>query len=281
MVKSFRRGWDIAAACWTMLKHYPKLAALPALSVLALLAVLALFAVTAGLTGFHHPRHFFAGDGAAGSYAVLFALYFASSFAMIYFNAALVFCALQAFGGQEPSLRQGLAAATERWRQIFLWTLLACTVGLLLQALTEFLKDKLGFLGGIAGFLGETAWSAATYFIVPIVIADGVGPVEAIKRSMAILREKWGTAVVGEGGLGAFAFLATAPAIVLAIFFASLGPAGIPLIAIAVLYVIAAALAFATLGTLFRTAVYIYATEGEAPAEIGSALIRDSFRNGR
>jgi Family of unknown function (DUF6159) len=283
MFRSISRGWDIAAACWTVLKRYPKLAILPAFSAAALLAVLALFAITAGITGFHPPRHFAAGadHGAGGAYALLFALYFACSFAMIYFNAALVFCALQVFAGHEPSLRQGLATAAGRWPQILMWTLVATTVGILLQALTDYLRDRLGFLGGIAGFLGETAWSAATYFAVPVLVADGAGPVEAIKRSSAILREKWGTAVAGESGLGITAFVLTVPAILLAVFFASLGLVGIPLAAIAVLYLVAAALAFATLGTLFRTAVYVYATTGRAPVAIREDLIRDSFRNKR
>lgn len=37
----------------------------------------------------------------------------------------------------------------------------------------------------------------------------------------------------------------------------------------------------ATPGTLFRTAVYVYATTGQAPAAIREDPIRGSFRNKR
>jgi hypothetical protein len=282
MLKSFSRGFDIAAGCWTILKRHPKLMALPALSALAFLALVALFAVTAGITGVHHQHRLMlpgADHGAAGSYAIFFVLYLICVFAIMFFNAALVFCAMQAFAGQEPSIKQGLATAHGRLPQIFLWALVAATIGLLLQALRDFLEDKFGFLAGLTGILGETAWSAATYFVIPVLVVDGVGPVDAVKRSSAILREKWGTAVAGESGIGIVAVVLTLPALLLAGFFMAQGALGLPLAAIAVIYFLAASLAFATLGTLFRTAIYVYATTGQAPGLIREDLIRGAFRD--
>ena len=48
----------------------------------------------------------------------------------IFFNAALVRCALDCFSGREPSISVGLTAAASRLPQILGWTLLAVTVGL-------------------------------------------------------------------------------------------------------------------------------------------------------
>ena len=72
------------------------------------------------------------------------------------------------------------------------------------------LRDRLGFIGSLLGGLLEVAWAAITYFVVPVLVVDGVGPIEAIKRSSAILKRTWGEAVAGEGGLGIIALPADA-----------------------------------------------------------------------
>lgn len=64
-------------------------------------------------------------------YVALF--YFATSFTAIFFNAALVSCAWDAFAGRTPTVRGGRAAALRRLPQIFAWALVAATVGLVLN----------------------------------------------------------------------------------------------------------------------------------------------------
>jgi hypothetical protein len=279
MFKSLSRGFDIAMASWSVLKRYPKLAVLPAVSALAFIVLFALLA-GAGLMLDGHPAgllHPQSADGKATLYALFFACYFVFFFIGIFFNAALVFCTLQAFAGHEPSLKQGLATAAGRWPQILMWTLVASTVGLLLQALKELLEEKLGFLGGMLGLVGEAAWSGITYFVVPVLVVDGVGPVEAIRRSSAILREKWGEAVTGEGGIAIASVVLIVPAVLLAAIFVGLG---VPVLVLApmILYIPAVGLLVMTLGTIFRTGVYVYATTGQAPASFGENLIQGSFR---
>jgi hypothetical protein len=280
MFKSFRRGWDITKASWALLKRYPKLIVLPALSAMAFIALLALLVLVAAAPETHRLARFVADaqNGKAAVYAVLFAGYFVCVFVGIFFNAALVFCALQGFAGQEPSLNKGIATAAARLPQIFMWALAASTVGLLLQALKDFLEDKLGFLGSLLGWAGTTGWSAVTYFVVPVLVADGTGPVEAVKRSSAILRQKWGEAVGGDGGLGIIYVVLALPAALLIFLFASHGVAIIPVLLIAGLYIVILAMVFVTLSTLFRTGVYIYATTGQAPVFIREDLIQSTFR---
>jgi hypothetical protein len=279
MFASIGRGLNIAMASWTVLKRYPKLAVLPAVSGSAFIVLFALLAgagfMLDGQPASHlHPQ---SADGKAALYALVFACYFVFFFIGIFFNAALVFCTLQAFGGHEPSLKQGLATAAGRWPQILMWALVASTVGLLLQALKELLEEKLGFLGGLFGLVGEAAWSGITYFVVPVLVVDGVGPVEAIRRSSAILREKWGEAVTGEGGMAIVSILLLVPAFLLTAIFVALGVPFLmfPLI---IVYLPAVLLLGMTLGTIFRTGVYVYATTGQAPATFSEDLIQGSFR---
>jgi hypothetical protein len=288
MFERIGRGWGIAKASWAVVKLHPKLLLLPIFSGIAFIALLAAIglSVFAGAKS-DYIRHLMdnmqSGDPVV--YALLFAFYFACTFIIVFFNAALIFCAMQSFAGKEPSLRAGLATAAGRLPQILAWTFVAATVGLILNALQSFLKDKLGFLGALLGGLAEVAWAVVTYFVVPVVVVDGVGPIEAVKRSSAILRRTWGEAAGGEGGLGLISVLFFLPVVLL---FGVLGTAGIgvwashpvaiALIAIVAVYVLALVVVFTALGTIFRTGTYIYATTGQAPSNMDPMLLQGAFR---
>jgi hypothetical protein len=288
MLKRIGRGWGIAKASWAVVKLHPKLLLFPIFSGLAFVALLAAI----GLSVFAGSKNQAVRQLVEGLqpdqpilYVLLFAFYFACTFIIIFFNAALIFCALQSFAGKEPSLRAGLATAAGRLPQILAWTFVAATVGLLLNALQSFLKDRLGFLGALIGGIAETAWAVVTYFVVPVVVVDGVGPIEAVRRSSAILKRTWGEAVGGEGGLGLISFFFFLPVVLL---FGLLGSAGIgvwasPPVAIALIaavgvYLLALVVVFTALGTIFRTGAYIYATTGQAPSAMDPALLQGAFR---
>ena len=281
------RGWGIAKASWAVIKLHPKLLLLPVFSGIAFVALMAAIglSVFAGSKS-DYVRHLMETQQPDPIvYVALFAFYFACTFIIVFFNAALIFCALQSFAGKEPSLRAGLATAAGRLPQILAWTFVAATVGLILNALQSFLKDKLGFIGALLGGLAETAWAVVTYFVVPVVVVDGVGPIEAVKRSSAILRRTWGEAIGGEGGLGLISFLFILPVVLLVGLLGTAGvgvwaspPAAVALIAIIAVYLLALVIVFTALGTIFRTGTYVYATTGQAPSSMDPTLLQAAFR---
>ena len=287
MFERIGRGWEIAKASWAVVKLHPKLLLLPVFSGIAFVALMAAIglSVFAGSKS-DYVRHLMETQQPDPIvYMALFAFYFACTFIIVFFNAALIFCALQSFAGKEPSLRAGLATAAGRLPQILAWTFVAATIGLILNALQSFLKDKLGFIGALLGGLAETAWAVVTYFVVPVVVVDGVGPIEAVKRSSAILRRTWGEAIGGEGGLGLISFLFILPVVLLVGLLGTAGvgvwaspPAAIALIAIIAVYLLALVIVFTALGTIFRTGTYIYATTGQAPSNMDPALLQAAFR---
>ena len=291
MFERIRRGWGIAKASWAVLKLHPKLLVLPVLSGIAFLLLIGSIAVSV-FAGAHSQRllQFFkfldqVNFDEPVIYALLFAFYFVASLIVIFFNAALVFCALEAFAGRRPSLRAGLGAATRRLPQILGWALVAATVGLILNIVQSVLKDRLGFLGSLLGGLLEVAWAVVTYFVVPVLVVDGVGPIEAVKRSSAILKRTWGESVGGGGGLGIISFLLLLPAFLVIGLIAAAGRGtgadGATFFAIAAvvgLYIVALSVVFAALGTIFRTGAYIYATTGQAPSAMDPALLQGAFR---
>ena len=94
---------------------------------------------------------------------------------------------MQAFAGKEPSLGAEMCTAAGRLPQILGWTLVAATVGVLLNVLQNTLRHRLGFLGAmLGGFIGF-GWTLAAFFVVPVVVVDGLGPIAAVKRSAEIL----------------------------------------------------------------------------------------------
>jgi hypothetical protein len=280
MFERIRRGWSIAEDSWAVLKRHPRLQLFPVFSGVALAAVIGALGFAARSTYARqvadNPQ---ADDPMVYVFLYVFAL--ACTFVIIFFEGALICCVLQCFAGKDPSVRTGLAFAIGRLPQILAWTFIETTVGVILTALHSFLRNKLGVLGDLLEGLVEFAWDVATYFVMPVLVVEGVGPIEAIKRSSSIMRRTWGEAITGEGGLGIISFVLLLPvAVPVAAVWLTVGlnSATIwPLAAIIVPYVLVLAVVFAALGTIFRAGLYVYATTGEAPREMDPDLLQMAF----
>jgi serine/threonine protein kinase len=117
-----------------------------------------------------------------------FAFYLATSFVIVFFNTALISCALIRFDGGNPTLGDGLSAAVARLPQILGWALLSATVGTILKQVEERVPLVGKFVIGLVGM----AWAILTFMVVPILAAEGLGPIAAVKRSTSLLRKTWG-----------------------------------------------------------------------------------------
>jgi hypothetical protein len=281
MFEWFSRGWQMARSSWAVLKSHPSLAMFPVLSGLALIAVTALLSV---------PLIFGAAVGATMhmsdqamttyGYVALFVWYFVCTFVIVFCNAALISSALRAFSGEPASVGFGIAAAGRRSPQILGWSFVAATVGVLLRGLQSLATDKLGFVGDLAASIAQGLWGVATYFAVPVVVVEGVGPINAVKRSSSILRRTWGESLAGSSGLGFVHFLFLLPFFgLLALIFTGTGGDALrwTWAAILAVYALAVTAIFAALNTIFRAAVYNYATAGVAPVQMDSALLQSTF----
>jgi hypothetical protein len=269
MFERLSASFALASSSWRVLRTDKKLIIFPLLSGASCLMVLAAFA----MPFLARPQWAQSvidavdanGQPPAWVYPVLFAYYFCNYFVIIFFNAALVSCALIRFSGETPTLGDGLAAAGRRLPQILAWALVSATVGLVLK-LIENANERVGqFISAILG----TAWTVMTYFVVPVLVVEQVGPFAAIGRSLSILRRTWGEALVGRLGLGLFMFLLSLPGILLlvaGIFVANtMLAAGIGLAAVGLLYLLLAAAAGSALQGIFVGALYEYAARGQVP----------------
>ncbi|GAB3688419.1 DUF6159 family protein [Salinarchaeum chitinilyticum] len=252
-----KTGWNLAKDSMHVLRQEPSLAVFPLLSgIFGLVFMAALFGgsyVTMGL------------EQGPITYALLFVLYFGSTFIAAFFNAALVYNAREVFHGHDPTLEEGLRAAWSHRRPLAIWALAAATVGVILRMI----EGNDNPLAQIAAMLFSVAWGILTYFIVPVIVFEDVGPAEMFKRSGETFKSTWGETAGAGFGVGivtavfAIVGLALALGIVLVLGAGTIGIVGGIVVGAAVL--LAAYLFGSALGYVARTALYVYATEGEQP----------------
>jgi hypothetical protein len=211
-------------------------------------------------------------------FIVMFAFYLVNYFVIIFFNSALIACAIIRFKGGNPNLADGFSAATERLPQIFGWALVAATVGLILRTI-ESRSEKVGQF--VVSLLGM-AWSAVTYFVVPVIVVEKAGPITAAKRSFEILKRTWGEAVFARFGIGFIVFLGMMlgiiPMVLGGMALASgLAPVGGVLIVVGIVVMLLVSLISSALSSIIIGALYLYAAEGTVPQQFDSDLFQRAF----
>jgi hypothetical protein len=146
------------------------------------------------------------------------------------------------------------------------------------------ISERAGIIGKIVIGLIGFVWTVATYFVVPVLVVDGVGPIEAVKRSAATIRKTWGESLVTNIGLGAMSFIgfmiATLPVIaggVLTAATQSPWPVAVGG-AVTLMLWIALALVTSTLKMILVAALYRFAATGQVPSGFDGELLGRVFR---
>ena len=292
-VGRIRRGWELTKSSWLVLKLDKELVGLTALNMLVGFVVLVLFgAVAVAYFAGHHTGGFnLTGQNFAfqtdqvpvwlsGIFWVSF--YFAMTFMANIFGGALIFGATQRFNGGDPTIRSSLKGATSKLRPLALFSLMMSTVGLLFQALEE----RVPFAGQIAIWLMNAAWSVANVFAIPVIVLSDrqVGPLEATKESVKIIRQVWGESIVADigistiGALSMFVYILFSGVLFSGIALFSQSPSvyiGFALLAFVGL--IGLAMIFTTLTSIVKAALYHYATTGKAPKLFNQELLQASM----
>jgi hypothetical protein len=282
MFDRITNGFDLARSSWSVLVKDKHLILFPIISGFLFLIVVASFAIPLGVmvdwtqVQQHMRQH--NNKPPIWVYPVTFAFYFCCYFVMTFCNSALVSCALLRFNGRDPSLGDGFRAAMARLPQIFVWALVSASVGMILKAI-ENAHEKIGYF--ISSILG-TAWSVMTFFVVPVLVVEKVGPFAAVGRSMSILSKTWGEALVGRCGLGLFLFLLAIPVFLL--FAGALVMLGTGKLAIGIALLVAVGIALllysavsSALNTILLAALYQYASEDRVPSGFDKSTFESAF----
>ncbi|MBP8098764.1 MAG: hypothetical protein KAY03_05560 [Arenimonas sp.] len=273
MFEKFSRSWSLVKASAEVLRADKELLLFPILSGIAALLVVATFVVP-----MFALRLFEGGVGVAGTiWGFLF--YLCLYFITFFFNAALVSAAIMRLEGGNPTVMDGFNAARERIVPILGYAAIAATVGMLLQALKN--KEN-NFLVRIIGSGLGVAWTLSTFLVVPVLVQRNVGPIDAIRQSVELLKSTWGENAIGNVGLGAvfglIMFGAIALGMLLVIAASSIsGALAVTIGVLAVIAVIALGMVQSALSGIYSAALYRYATAGEAPAAFGSSGLQNAF----
>ncbi|MCC7076485.1 MAG: hypothetical protein IT198_05110 [Acidimicrobiia bacterium] len=270
---------------WSVLRQDKKLMLFPVMSSLASLAVLVSFAVPIWLAIGSGSTHSTVTSTASGAgypvwvYPLAVAFYFVTAFVTIYFNAGLVGAAMIRLRGGNPTLGDGFHVANSHLGKILGWAAVTATVGIVLR----FIQERAGILGTIVAGIGGIAWQLVTYFVVPVLLFEDLGPFGAVKRSARIFKDRWGEQVAGNYGIGLAAVvfgLIAVPFFVAGAWLVGVGmaPVGALLLGVAVAYVICLGILTSALQGVYNTALYRFATDGEGSGVFSADELAHTFR---
>lgn len=285
-----QRGKALTAQSWDVLKSDSSLLLFPVLSTISGIVAMGVILVpTLGLRGLQrvadnqHPMLYLIDTHDPIHYIAVFGSLYVATFIAVFFNVALAACAVRSMRGEDTSVSEGLSAAFGRLGPILGWTLVTTTLGLILRVLEE----RVPLAGKIGVWIAGAAWAIATFFVVPVLALEGSGPLDALKRSAAVVKARW-----GEGATGAVIISAVSNFAVMAIVFVGmagyflLAKANQPLVGALIIAIAAAAflavmVVSSALNQIFRVAVYQYAANGTAPGGFDGRELEAAFNRRR
>jgi hypothetical protein len=255
-MKRIRRGWALTKKSWALLNSHRELVRFP---LYGGIATIVLGLVFLGPGAFALDQHTYG----VGVPLIVIGIYVLSVVG-IYFSVGLAACADRIFRGESATVGDGMAVANSRFGAICGWAALSTAIGLVVGLL----ESQGGTLGEIAGRLVGAAWSLVTFLSVPVIAIEGTGPLDTLRRSASLFRERWGQQITGNLAIGGAVFLlGVLPALALIVvgfvIWPSTGVGGGALVVIGALILCVALLISKALSGIFGVALYRYALDGE------------------
>ena len=182
----------ILSAAWSELKKDKSLIALPiiggTLSLISILLISAIGLVAGAFNGLSDTASAQANSASMVGYVFAAILAYVSTVSAIFFQCAVIAGAQERLSGGDPTVGSAIRSALKHLPKILLWSLIATTVGLILRAISN--QKNIG--GSIVSALVGFAWAVATFFVLPVLMVEGIGPIKAISRSSALMKATWG-----------------------------------------------------------------------------------------
>lgn len=276
MFDTIGRTFSLIKQSWHVLMEDRRLILLPVMAAVALIVVAGAAAGLAAASGTLDRLDAAAGGGQASATPVDIALGIvllgASYFIVMFFNAALIATAMERLRGRPQGIGYGISTAAGHIPAILGWALIAATVGLILNAIRDRTDN---FLGQIAVSLVGGVWAYMTFFVIPVMVVENLGPIAAIKRSGALLKETWGQQFAANFSFAFIYIAAVIVAVIPAALLFGVSPilgflVGVPLVALAMGTVQA-------LEGIFKAALYDFAV-GSTPHGFDQSTLRSAYR---
>ncbi len=266
------RGWYLSKLSWNVIQSDRALLVLPILQCVSMLA--------AGAALFVPAAHFgIAYDSRLPFLIALIVWAYPATFISTSFGVAFMALAQKKLSGEPVTLRYGFSVARSRLKQIAAWALITTLIGAAIRLLEQVRGGLIA--ARIAEWLLDATWALATFFVVPILALEGPGPIEATRRSIRVIRQRWGEGVVGTVAIGAaFALLFIPIGILAVIGFSAYHHArtfGIVVFAIVGILAIVVSSAESAVSQLFHLELYAYATTGAPLGTFATDDLADAF----
>jgi len=264
-------GWKISMNSFKILKANKQLIIFPVLSGISLLLLIgSFFTAIYAASGWNFDN--LNGTSPVINYLVMFLFYIVNYFIVVFFNMALIHCTHLYFKGEEVTVQKGLQFSMSRLGVIFSWAIFAATVGTILRAIQE----NSGALGKIITGIIGIVWSVTTFFVVPVIAYEKLGPIDAFKRSSQLMKQKWGESL---GATFSFSIIQLLAMFLLAIPLFAIGALIHPLAGVALAipgaFIILAVMSAAQ--TIFVSAVYHDVT-GDPTEHFNQQMIDNLFQ---
>jgi hypothetical protein len=246
---------------WAVLKDNRYLLAYPALGVVA--CIVPFIVVVPGFLFIAADRNWI------GWALVILGLYLATLVTAI-FQAGLTVSAAAELEGGQSSLGHGLGRAFGRLGRLARWafvsTVVSALVGLIRGSNNGGLAEVI--FRNVLAAAADVMWQLITFFVMPAMMLDDLGMIDAIKKSASTFKQRWGTQLSGGvriGGLiGLVAILPAVVAVVGGAFLAAAGAwaVGLPIAVIGFIVLVVAGLILSAIRGVFSVVLYRYATAG-------------------
>lgn len=279
-MERIKGSWALVKASFEVLKKDSELILFPIVSGVIMFIVTLTFLIPTLVGNFFD--NLFANGMPIIGYIVLF-LFYLVQYTVVYYNStALVGAAMIRLRGGDPTVKDGYRIAWSHILPIIGWALLSATVGLILNMLSSNSKNKGRGKSLIASLLGA-AWNVLTFLVVPVLAVEGLGPIQAVKRSWELLKGTWGEQISGKLSIGLIfgliGFGGGAVLVGLGVGLSILTESIIPAIvfgSLLFLFIVVLSLLNSTLSSIFSAAVYEYTVEGKTDL-FDAKLIEESI----
>ena len=272
--RTFGNTWSLTKTSVVVLRKDKELLFFPIMGFIIIGIIIgvaaAVLASTGGLDRLQND-----GDPVGSDIAIAVIVIFAGMFVVNYFNAALMGAARHRLKGGDPNLGTGFAAVNKHIGAVFGWSV----IGTIIMLLLLYARSKTdSFIGRLLVGIVGSMWSYATFFVLPVLIVEGVGPIDAIRKSSGHLRRTWGEQFVSNFGFGILRIIAVLPAVLAGFLLFSLSPIlGI----IVVMPLLALGLSIVnSLEGIFKMALYEYIAEGVTPQFFDPEVLANAYGPG-
>ena len=275
------RGWEFMKQSLVMWRENPGLIVPSVISLFSLLAFYVVVYLALVQFGLWERLMSDEGEGGIVEYAIGIPVLLLAYMITYFFVGMTIHLVDAHLRGETASLGAAYADSLKNMPAMALLAVLSTVVSLIASKV----REKGGFFTRTAANVGEAAWHAATYLVLPVIICEDVPLKQAMKRAHALHKSHFSDLLIAEFGVRlvsqVIGFVAVFVAVGQGVLLVSLGGTALLIVGIVIgVIVISVAMVFTTyLRTAYYTCLYLWAAALEeatvpvpAPAPLAYAF---------